>query len=99
MKILVINPNTSQFVTDKVCQVAADAAGSGFEFVGVTGLSGSPIVGTRAECALASKEVMTIAAEHAEGEARGGGERGGEGEKKGGRREKRRKERGRGKKH
>jgi len=67
MKILVINPNTSQFVTDKVCQVAADAAGSGFEFVGVTGRSGSPIVGTRAECALASKEVMTIAAEHAEG--------------------------------
>jgi allantoin racemase len=67
MKFLVINPNTSQFVTDKVCQTALDAVGSAVEVVGVTGRAGAPIVGTRSECAFAAQEALALAAEHADG--------------------------------
>lgn len=65
MKILVINPNTSQFVTDKVCQAAQAAGGPDMEFIGVTGRTGPPIVGTRSECVIAAQEALALGIEHA----------------------------------
>lgn len=64
MKILVLNPNTSQFVTDKVCDVARQAAGPAEHILGVTGRRGPLIVGTRSECAMAAQEALSLAAEH-----------------------------------
>lgn len=65
MKILVLNPNTSQFVTDRVCEVAQSVAGDSATIVGATGQSGPPIVGTRSECVMAAQEALKLAAEHA----------------------------------
>ena len=67
MRILAINPNTSQFVTDKVCDVAQAALADGGEVVGVTGTSGPAIVGTRSECVIAAKISLDLAAQHAPG--------------------------------
>ncbi len=67
MKILAINPNTSSFVTDKVCAVAQAALGDRGTVSGVTGQSGPPIVGTRSECAMAAREALELAAQHADG--------------------------------
>lgn len=64
MKLLIINPNTSTFVTDKIRACAVAAAGPGVEVTAVTGQKGTPIVGTRSECALATCEVMELALEH-----------------------------------
>lgn len=66
MKILVLNPNTSQFVTDRVCAVAQSFAGPLVEIVGCTGQIGPAIVGTRSECDIAAQEALRLAAEHAQ---------------------------------
>ena len=65
MKILVLNPNTSQFVTDRVVETARAAAGPECRVTGVTGRRGPAIVGTRSECAMAAAEALDLAAEHA----------------------------------
>ena len=65
MKILALNPNTSAFVTDKVCDIARKTAGPEVEITGVTGRHGPPIVGTRSECVMAAQEALSLAAEHA----------------------------------
>ena len=65
MKILALNPNTSAFVTDKVCDIAQKTAGPEVEITGVTGRHGPPIVGTRSECVMAAQEALSLAAEHA----------------------------------
>ncbi len=67
MKILVINPNTSQFVTDRVCAVAQGFEGENVEILGCTGTIGPAIVGTRSECVMAAQEALRLAAEHAPG--------------------------------
>jgi len=64
LKLLVINPNTSQFVTDKLSATVSAAADSGVKVTAVTGRKGPPIVGTRAECAIAAVEAMELAVEH-----------------------------------
>lgn len=64
MKILLINPNTSSFVTDKVAAEARRVASAGTEIVAVTGQNGSQIVSGRAEDALAAAEAMRLATEH-----------------------------------
>lgn len=64
MKLLIINPNTSQFVTDKLHATASAAASAGVTVTAVTGRKGPAIVGTRAECAIAAVEAMELAVEH-----------------------------------
>lgn len=65
MRLLVLNPNTSQFVTDRVVETARAAAGPECRVTGVTGRRGPPIVGTRSECVMAAAEALDLAAEHA----------------------------------
>jgi allantoin racemase len=64
MKILVINPNTSTFVTEAVAASARSMAAPGTEIVAVTGRYGPAIVSGRSEDALAAAEAMRLAAEN-----------------------------------
>lgn len=67
LKLLVINPNTSAFVTEKVRASAEAAAGSSVEIIAVTGRKGVPIVSTRSECAIAAMEAIELAIEYGTG--------------------------------
>ena len=67
MRLLVINPNTSEFVTRAVARAARQAALPDTEVVAVTGKRGAPIISGRTENALGAVESINLAAEHAEG--------------------------------
>ena len=67
MKILVINPNLTQAVTDAVAGVARGSASPGTEIVAVTGVSGPQVIGSRAENAVAHIGVLELAARHCAG--------------------------------
>jgi len=67
MKLLLINPNTTQAVTDAVLVAARAAARPGTELKAVTGRFGPVVIGSRAENALAQHGVLQLAAEHATG--------------------------------
>jgi allantoin racemase len=65
MKLLLVNPNTTQAVTDAVLAVARSVARPGTELKAVTGSFGPVVIGSRAENALAQHSVLQIVAEHA----------------------------------
>ena len=65
MKLLLINPNTSQAVTDAVMTAALAVARPGTELKAVTGSFGPVVIGSRAENALAAHSVLQLVAEHA----------------------------------
>ena len=65
MKLLLINPNTTQAVTDAVLVAARAAARPGTELKAVTGSFGPVVIGSRAENALAQHCVLQLAAVHA----------------------------------
>ena len=65
MRLLLINPNTTQAVTDAVLAAARAVARPGTELKAVTGSFGPVVIGSRAENALAQHSVLQLAAEHA----------------------------------
>lgn len=65
MKLLLINPNTTQAVTDAVLVAARMVVRPGTELKAVTGSFGPVVIGSRAENALAQHSVLQLAAEHA----------------------------------
>ena len=67
MKILLLNPNLTQAVTDAVLSAAQAAARPGTELKAVTGTFGPQVIGSRAENALAAHGVLEQVAEHAPG--------------------------------
>lgn len=67
MKILFVNPNTTQAVTDRTAAVARAAASPGTEVVAVTGRSGVPYIATRAEAVIGGREALERLAEHSPG--------------------------------
>ncbi len=67
MKLLLINPNTSQFVTEMVAAAAQTVLAPDVQLTAVTGTYGSPIVSGRSEDALAAAEALRLALEHAPG--------------------------------
>ena len=67
MKILLINPNLTQAVTDRVLQAAQTAARPGTELLAVTGQFGPQVIGSRAENALAAHGVLDLVATHVQG--------------------------------
>jgi len=67
MKLLVINPNLTQAVTDAVAAVARKYAAPGTEILAVTGEFGPQVIGSRAENALAHHGVLELAAKHCAG--------------------------------
>lgn len=67
MRLLLINGNTTQAITDRCAAVARTAAAPGTEIVAVTAPRGPKVIGTRAENALASAMVIELLAEHGNG--------------------------------
>ncbi|MCA0326031.1 MAG: aspartate/glutamate racemase family protein [Proteobacteria bacterium] len=67
MKILLVNPNTSEFITERMVLAARAAIGEAGWVVGVTADHGPAVVGSRAENALAAVTAMELAARHAGG--------------------------------
>jgi allantoin racemase len=67
VKLLLINPNTTQAVTDAVLAAARAGARPDTELLAVTGNFGPVVIGSRAENALAQHSVLALAAQHAPG--------------------------------
>jgi allantoin racemase len=67
VKLLVVNANTNQFVTDRVAAEARAAAAPDTEILAVTGTFGARIVGTRAENAIAAHAMVDLMASHSGG--------------------------------
>ncbi len=67
MKLLLLNPNMTQAVTDAVLAAARARAAPGTELLAVTGDFGPRVIGSRAENALAQHGVLELVARHAHG--------------------------------
>src|SRR3954451_19770667 len=67
MRILVLNANTTDFVTQTAAAEARRVASPGTEIVAVTADFGAAIVATRAEHAVAEHAAVVLAARHAPG--------------------------------
>lgn len=65
MKILVLNPNMTQGMTDGLAAVARRAAAAGTEIVTATARSGFPYISSRAEAQVAGAIALDMIAEHA----------------------------------
>jgi len=63
MRLLLLNPNTSQAVTDRIAQTARAVAGPETQLVPVTADKGVPYIATRAEATLAGAQVLDMMAE------------------------------------
>jgi len=64
VKILLINPNTSEGVTERIRDAASAAASSGTEIIAITASKGVPYIATRAEAAIGSAITLEMLAEH-----------------------------------
>src|SRR5258708_35257066 len=67
MRILVLNANTTDFVTETAAAEARRVASPGTEIIAVTADFGAAIVATRAEHAVAEHAAVVLAARHAPG--------------------------------
>jgi len=67
MRLLVVNANTSDIVTEKVARQARASASPGTEVVAVTGRFGARVIGSRAEHAIGEHSALSLVAEHAPG--------------------------------
>jgi allantoin racemase len=65
MRLLLINANTTTFVTDLAAAEARRVCAPGTEIRAVTAAAGPAIIGTRVEHALAERTAVELAAEHA----------------------------------
>lgn len=67
MRLLVVNANTSDIVTEKVAAQARASASPGTEIVAVTGTFGARVIGTRAEHAIGEHSAVALVSRHAPG--------------------------------
>ena len=67
MRILLINPNTSAAITERMAAYIEGIAGSAATFVPVTGRFGARYISTRAAAAIAAHAALDALAEHAQG--------------------------------
>lgn len=67
MRILVVNANTSELVTEKVSAQARASASPGTAITAVTGKFGARVIGSRAENAIGEHSTIALVAEHAPG--------------------------------
>jgi allantoin racemase len=67
VKILLLNANTTTAVTERIAAEARRVAAPGTEVVPVTGTFGAPIIGTRAEMAVAEHTALDLLARHGAG--------------------------------
>lgn len=64
MRILLLNPNTTQSVTDRLYEVGAKAAAPGTTLVPLTAPRGVPYIATRAEAQIGGAVALEVLAEH-----------------------------------
>jgi allantoin racemase len=64
MRILLLNPNTSQDVTDLLASAGREAASPGTELVPLTASRGVPYIATRAEAQIGGAIALELLAEH-----------------------------------
>ena len=64
MRILLVNPNTTEAVTESCAREARAVAAPGTEIVPLTGEFGARIISSRAENAVAGHAVLTVLARH-----------------------------------
>lgn len=64
MRILVLNPNTSEGITARLMAAARDAAAPGTELVPLTAPRGVPYIATRAEAQIGGAIALEMLAEH-----------------------------------
>jgi allantoin racemase len=69
MKLLLINPNTTAQMTERMVTLGQAIAGPGVEIVGVTGRFGAHYVASRASYAVAGHAALDAYAEHGHGAA------------------------------
>jgi Asp/Glu/hydantoin racemase len=67
MRLLVLNPNTSASVTDRVAGTARGVAAPGTEIVAMTATRGVPYIATPAEALIGAAVAIETLAEHATG--------------------------------
>ncbi len=67
MRLLIVNPNTSIALTERLREAAAGVAAATTELVAVTAPRGFPYIATRAEATLAGSIVLEMLATHAAG--------------------------------
>jgi Asp/Glu/hydantoin racemase len=67
MRILLVNPNTSEGVTRRIAGAAEAAAAPGTEIVCKTAPYGVPYIASRAEAVIGARVALEMLAEHAEG--------------------------------
>lgn len=64
MRILLINPNTTEALTERLASAARAVAGPATELVCVTAKRGVPYISTRSEALIGGVQVLEILAEH-----------------------------------
>lgn len=64
MKILLLNPNMTQSMTDNMAAIARAAVGDSVEIIPVTATRGFPYIASRAEAQIAGGIVLEMIAEH-----------------------------------
>lgn len=64
MRILLLNPNMTQAMTDNMAAIAQGAVGDRAEIIAVTASRGFPYIASRAEAAVAGGIVLEMIAEH-----------------------------------
>jgi allantoin racemase len=64
MRILLINPNTSEAITARLMSVANEAAMPGTDIVGMTASRGVPYIASRAEAQIGGAITLEMLAEH-----------------------------------
>jgi allantoin racemase len=67
MNLLLVNPNTTQAITDRLAAAARAAARRGTRIVAVTGRRGPAVIRSRADNAAAARECLALARAHAPG--------------------------------
>ena len=67
MKLLLINPNMTQAITNALAGAARSVASPGTTILPVTGTFGPKVIGSRAENVIAAHGVLDLAARHAAG--------------------------------
>lgn len=64
MRVLIVNPNTTQGITDHIHAIARQAAAAGTEVVSLTADRGMPYIATRADAVVGSMVALEMLANH-----------------------------------
>lgn len=67
MRLLLVNPNTSARVTERVALRARQSARPGTEIIPLTGAFGARVIATRSELAVAEHATLDMLAQHGDG--------------------------------